>query len=314
MKIKVFLFISIIILSVSCDFFYFDNPFAAASNDGAGNPVPGEIKEINFSLEYLGTVYKPDHQKMIYCPGDSPISGTNNGFWISQNEVTEELFQVTQCNSAALGYTFINTTGTNFTDLATVIASLNTSGFTDYPRRHFPLTDIIIWCNLLSESTGREPVYKNSSNQIIRNDSLFNINDLVIDNKANGYRLLTVDEWQQAASFIDGYLWTKYDRAAGALKDITDITELARVSNYSVSEWDVKTRASTTIGLYDMSGNSDEVVSYSSDSLLDNGSNMLYVGGRAGDGNNTFFTIGNVRTTTDISNTNIGIRLCVSNW
>lgn len=148
----------------------------------------------------------------------------------------------------------------------------------------------IIWCNAYSEWAGLEPVYYTDASlktpvKCTNNaELLYAVNNCVVKEDANGYRMLTADEWEFAARLTldtvnavpDGngsffyvnvnnnkYYFTKGDSACGALKNYQDkdaTQEVAYVyieheepANGESSE--VGKKKPSSLGLYDITGN-----------------------------------------------------------
>lgn len=165
---------------------------------------------------------------------------------------------------------------------------------TEVNKKH-PVTVIdwpaaVVWCNAYSEMAGLEPVYYTDSSftEPIRrtNNSnlLFTVNNCAVKESADGYRMLKNDEWEFAARLTfdtanavpDGsggffsinvnnskYYFTKGDSACGALKNYKDKEAVQEVAHV-YARWEdpregetveVGTKKQSSLGLYDMIGN-----------------------------------------------------------
>lgn len=131
---------------------------------------------------------------------------------------------------------------------------------TDYPVYRVSWYDALVYCNLRSMAEGLTPVYSigSSTNSVVwggirtgsggkpcgPNSDDPNWNTVNMDTSANGYRLPTEAEWEQAAN--DGHTYSGSD----------DIEAVAWYDGNSGSRThEVKTKAPNSAGIYDMSGN-----------------------------------------------------------
>jgi len=257
--------------------------------------------------------------KLKACPGaafptgeyDSGGPETVNTFWIGETEVTYELwYSVKEWseNSAVPAYTFAND-GREGND---GIEGANPTGADQEPVTRINWRDEMIWCNALTEyyNASNDPdlscVYFTDSEYTIPirdvNDSPIitwgpgpgsndgSQDDPYIKADANGFRLLTANEWELAARWrdddvntVEGYTspwFTKGNSASGATTYFNDSTggagEPGKSANAAVAVygdyWDgdsweptgvdstaeVKTKAANSLGVYDMSGNVQE--------------------------------------------------------
>ncbi len=212
---------------------------------------------------------------MVYVPGDLtfPTGSNDDGtatvtsaYWIGETEVTYELWEkvhawATDAARGANQYSFGNA-GTD-TD--------------QHPVTVVNWRDSIVWCNAATEwynamnGTSYACVYT-YSDVIIRDSSDSNAaacDGAVAGTTAKGFRLLSNNEWELAARYRDGTLWTYGDHVSGddsgACYDDGNILGGLGISgdfgNFAVyvlnsgSSSAVKSKTANSLGLYDMSGN-----------------------------------------------------------
>ncbi|PKL17031.1 MAG: hypothetical protein CVV49_13050 [Spirochaetae bacterium HGW-Spirochaetae-5] len=246
--------------------------------------------------------------KMVYVPGgltfptginDDGIATVSNAYWISETEVTYELW----------GKVYIWATGD--TDMNGVIDGGENAGAYSFtfdllklPRAGNdgvpgseqnspePVTYVnwrhaMVWCNALTEwynakeGTGYACVYytdsaKTTPIRIVNDGVVGSIpgdqDNIFVKIDATGFRLLSSNEWELAARYRDGTLWTYGDHASGddsgACYDDGSIlgglgmsTVFGDYAVYSVNSGlstavvKSKTNGYNALGLYDMSGN-----------------------------------------------------------
>ncbi len=245
-------------------------------NDGDGNPGG----DSGGSSGYTGVAFT-----MVPVPSQS--------YEIAETEVTYELWYEVTTWAVANGYQF----DTDLFVKDNVVGREGSSTNSDAPtaKKQHPVTWVswysaAVWCNALTEyyaakgGTGYRCVYYQDKNY---QTPIRSAGDSSLDNPyiyasatgnqdmaactANGFRLPTIDEWYQAARYIDGTNCYPDDYASGAdaaydaTEAPTDIdgdgdyrltSDVARYSaNSGGSTWSVKSKSPNKLGLYDMSGN-----------------------------------------------------------
>ncbi len=142
------------------------------------------------------------------------------------------------------------------------------------PVNYINWRDAMVWCNALTEyyntknDTIYECVYKKNNGEVIRSstDANADVCDSVVpDTEADGFRLLSVDEWELAARYKDdGDIKDKGEYypgnfASGANADYNDSTACGIVSwfnsNSNSHSHDIKQKVGNALGLFDVSGN-----------------------------------------------------------
>lgn len=117
---------------------------------------------------------------------------TLNAFWIMRNEVTYRLY--TDVHEWALehGYAFgVGCNGAAYEDCRPADTDNGA-----HPVTSIEWSDAVIFANALSEKAGLRPVYLNKKGVPARDSSRY---EFTQDDRANGYRLPTAEEWQVAA-------------------------------------------------------------------------------------------------------------------
>jgi hypothetical protein len=216
---------------------------------------------------------------MAYVPGsltfpigvnDDGTATVTNAYLIGETEVTWELWKKVYDWALLHSYYFANAG----------MQGDNGSRGIQHPVTNMNWRDCIVWCNALTEwynaqkGTTYECVYTYSST-IIRNSRNSNAtacDGAVAGPAANGFRLLLTNEFELAARYRNGTIWTYGDHASGddsgacfddgailgGLGVSTVFGDYAVYCDNSSSTAAVKSKLSNALGLYDMSGNVSE--------------------------------------------------------
>ena len=140
-----------------------------------------------------------------------------------------------------------------------VVTGSNPSQFkgSKRPVEKISWCDALIYCNRLSIVHGLEPCYSIEGNTDLDyfNGSLVGrFREVEWNESANGWRLPTVAEWRYAAT--EGKEW-EYQYDYSGSNDIDDVAWYA--GNSGGETHDVASKKPNGLGLYDMSGNVDEL-------------------------------------------------------
>jgi formylglycine-generating enzyme len=235
----------------------------------APKPVlpPGARKVMTCEGMNLVMIYVPP-KRLFTGIDDKGTARVRKGFWISETEVTYELWKaVWNWASRERGYNFAN---------PGIIGS-DGHGSAKQPATTLNWRDSIVFCNAASEwfntktVTRLGTVYKYRGKPIrdARANNGAACDSVVPDEHADGFRDATSDEWELAARFIadsneDGDIedpgeYYPGNFASGASAPCTDSEATRLVAIFlSDSTSDVKSRLPNALGLFDMSGNIDE--------------------------------------------------------
>jgi len=217
--------------------------------------------------DYVYTGGPTGYTNMIDVTGSTlTLTNTANGrltntlstFSIGQYEVTYDLWYAVRIWATNNGYQFENQGNEG---------NSGTTGAVPTASKYRPVTsvnwrDCIVWCNAYSEMSGFLPCYTNSSGNTIKNSTHGNSNECDkagVQTNSTGYRLPTEAEWQYAASYINGSIWTPHTYMSGQVGVGTEATNAVAWSMYNSSgTTNVGTRTANQLNIFDMSGNIDE--------------------------------------------------------
>ncbi len=255
------------------------------------------------------TVVFPRTVNMVTVPAGSitkaPIWTDNNfysinisHYMISDTEVTYGLWYTVRQWAMSNGYTFTSEQGReghNGTNGAAPTSNALNEPVTDISWR-----DIIVWLNAYSQKEGLTPVYRNANGVILKDATQGGTVDAAVQSANNGYRLPTKAEWAIAARWLgttapnqgslasaritstEGattYYWLPENYAVGSTESTANDDAIKLVAwfnqNSGNSTKTVATRLANVLGLYDMSGNVDELLY----DINTNPSNRIITGG-----------------------------------
>ena len=258
--------------------------FWACNLDGTTEPdatVAGDIIDYTAGSVTFRMVYVPGGITFPTKKDDSGSATVTDAYLIGETEVTYELWNAVYAwaTTGAAQYTFANAgrEGNDGTIGGTVVGT--------EPVATINWRDAMVWMNALTEyynaqnGTSHTCAYKDGGTPIrdSRDANAIQCDSVTPDASATGFRLLTSDEWELAARYIDDansnntldngeYYPGNYASGADAQYDATsggsdidgdgDIEYTPDVAVYgSSSTAAVKSKSLNALGLYDMSGN-----------------------------------------------------------
>lgn len=285
------------------------------------DPVPGDkstytLDDVVFDMRYApsGSFTSDDYliSENANLPGEVEVA---NPFWIAETEVTYELWYKVYTWAMANGYTFLGE-GREGNDGVTGAAPTDAS---QEPVTTVYWRDAVIWCNALTEyynaenGTSFDCVYKMDGNPA-RDATNTLIDKITPDSNAKGFRLPTINEWQLAARYQDGTVWTPGDHVSGDTSGpcySTDPTTVLSTvfGDYawynSTSTQPVGQKLANALGVKDMCGNVSELCFDRTSA----GYNSRYYRGGCTPAATLYLQIGKVRNIpTDFTYDNLGFR------
>jgi formylglycine-generating enzyme required for sulfatase activity len=255
----------------------------------------GAVSQYTLSGYTFKMVYVKGGQSFPLKTDNSGQGTVSKSYWIGETEVSYALWSIVY--KWATGDVNMNGGIDADETRGAYTMSINRTGEKgdgsgDYSTEH-PVTEVnwreaVIWCNALTEfynaNNGSEPdldcvyysdyYYTQPLRSATFSTTVSTVNgsqdrpyikassDGNIDMKnctSTGFRLPEGVEWECAARYIDGLVWTHGSRASGAAGSYTDAAATQMVAWYSLNSGadvkEVKGKSANALGLYDMSGN-----------------------------------------------------------
>jgi formylglycine-generating enzyme required for sulfatase activity len=221
------------------------------------------VQGVDFKMRFVpsGMFMKPDPMfPMDPVEERNVLVSVPTAFWMAETEVTQELYQLVMKENPSLF---------KYNPAPGEVQSRR-------PVENLCWYETVLFCNRLSTATGREPVYSAwgilDFEEYIRwaidtkSDSAES--NIYIDEKANGYRMPTVDEWAWAAIGADvqnpgqvNAIGIRKHYSGGPIGSDVGIENFVWcLYNSSDITHEVGQKVCNELGLFDMSGNVSEWV------------------------------------------------------
>lgn len=199
---------------------------------------------------------------------DNTDATVKHYYLMAETLVTYELWHIVKNKALEKGYIFVN----QGREGSHGDVGLEPSALKNHPVTSISYYDCIVFCNALSDLLGFEAAYTYQGQTIKDAHNQTAIDNMNIENNY-GFRLPTSDEWELAARYQgddssfnaleypadSNVFWTSWEYASGAENDVYSLDDTKDVAwfneNSGGTTQEVASKASNTLGLYDMSGN-----------------------------------------------------------
>ena len=221
--------------------------------------VTCNVHDVNFKMRYVSSGTFIWYDSSSGMDTLEVVTNIPSGFWMAETEVTQELYETVMGNNPSL-----------YKDSPAPGERQN-----QRPVGNVTFYEAILFCNNLSILSGREPVYQiwgvpqweTYLRWAISSKSSTAVSNIYINENANGYRLPSHDEWVWVAMGADidkpGQINTsgvKKYYSGGPVGSSIGIDNYVWVHIYP-DTWilhEVGKKQSNELGIYDMTGNSNE--------------------------------------------------------
>lgn len=189
------------------------------------------LRELSEPMEWLGPCrFSMGDDSLEAWDFEMPVHEVelSNGLWVGRYPVTQQLFYSVMDSIEGIERIDLQDRG-----------ALK-------PMVHITWLESLLFCNRLSQLTGREPVYT-IHNEVLMADHVegASITDIVWDSEANGYRLLTEAEWECAGKAFQPFAFSGHE-------NVDEVAWFADNSSGRLST--VGQKLENALGIHDMSG------------------------------------------------------------